>query len=63
MRTSKSPYRRFAAIALGFLFPLLMGGCPEFRNEAATAVELAVRGLVDAALDELFTQLQTQDVP
>lgn len=63
MRTPKSSCCRFAAIALGFLFPLLMGGCPEFRNEAATAVESAVRGLVDAALDELFNQLQTQDVP
>ncbi len=41
MRTPKPSCSRFAAIALGFLFPVLMGGCPEFRNEAATAVESA----------------------
>lgn len=63
MRTLRPSYNRLAVSALACLFPLLMGGCPEFRNEAATAVETAVRGLVDAALDELFNQLQTQDVP
>ncbi len=63
MRTLRPSYNRLAVSALAFLFPLLMGGCPEFRNEAATAVETAVRGLVGAALDELFNQLQTQDVP
>jgi hypothetical protein len=52
---------RIALIALCGLAPAMMGGCPEFRNDAVTAVETAVRGLLDAAVDLYFDQFRTDD--
>jgi len=49
-------------LGLGVLLPLLMGGCPEFQDQAVDAVETAVRGVVDAAVDLLFDQLRPDNL-
>jgi len=41
------------------LAPLLMGGCPELRDEAVTAVQSATQGVVVAALDLFFEQFRS----
>ncbi|UCE60663.1 MAG: hypothetical protein JSU63_02715 [Phycisphaerales bacterium] len=35
--------RRQAVLALLILFPLLQGGCPEFRNDIVDVIETATR--------------------
>lgn len=39
--------------------PLLMGGCPEFRDESINAIESATEGIVLAALDLFFDQFRS----
>lgn len=46
-------------VALMVLAPLMMGGCPEFRDEAVTAVQSATQGIVVAALDLFFQQFRS----
>ena len=53
---------RLAVAGVFLALPLLMGGCPEFRNEIVNAFETAARGVVDAALDLAFDQFRTDDV-
>ena len=63
--TSGKPFVRPARLSLWgicLLMPVLMGGCPEFRNSSVDAVETAVRGIFDAALDLYFDQLRTDEV-
>ena len=58
----RKPQRRplpLAAIAFICLLPFLMGGCPEFRNDAVDVFETAARGLLDAALDAYFDQFRS----
>jgi hypothetical protein len=61
-RKKTNAKRSIALIALCALAPAMMGGCPEFRNDAVTAVETAVRGVLDAAVDLYFDQFRTDDV-
>jgi hypothetical protein len=51
--------RQLAAVVMCGVLPLLMGGCPELQNEVVTAVETAVRGIADAALDLFFEQYRS----
>lgn len=55
-------FSRWCALGLFLLTPMLMGGCPELRNESVTAVEVATRGLIDAALGAYFDALRTDDL-
>jgi len=48
----------WGALALFGLVPLTMGGCPEFQNESVSAVETAVRGIVDAGVTLFFDQFR-----
>ncbi|MCP4593506.1 MAG: hypothetical protein GY842_22440 [bacterium] len=48
-------------LALGLLLPMVMGGCPEFRNESVAAIETATRGVLNAGLDLLFDQYRTDE--
>jgi len=52
---------RPAALVIALLLPVLMGGCPEFRDQTVTAVETATRGLLDAALDLFFDQFRPDE--
>ena len=54
--------RRVVLAALCGLVPAAMGGCPEFRNDTVTAVETAVRSILDAAVELYFDQFRTDDV-
>ncbi len=42
--------------------PVLMGGCPEFRNESINAIETASRGVFDAAMTLFFDQFRSDEV-
>jgi hypothetical protein len=55
----KRPKIKRLPIALLALAPLMMGGCPEFRDEAVTAVQSATQGVVVAALDLFFQQFRS----
>lgn len=46
-------------MGLFLIVPTQMGGCPEFQNASVTAIETAVRGILDAALDLAFDQFRT----
>ncbi len=37
---------RLAGLAIGCLLPLLLGGCPEFRNGSVDAFDAATRSVV-----------------
>ena len=52
--TVKRPATKRATLALLFMLPALMGGCPEFRSASIDAVESASNGLLLAALDLFF---------
>jgi hypothetical protein len=47
-----------ALVALGILLPLVLGGCPEFRNDVVNSIDTATRGILNAALDLLFNQFR-----
>ena len=59
-RPSAGRNRKKTAALLGLYLtaPLLMGGCPEFRDEAVNAIESATEGIVLAALDLFFDQFR-----
>jgi hypothetical protein len=45
-----------------FLFvvtPLLMGGCPDFQDEAVSAVETATQSIITAAVTLFFDQYRS----
>ncbi len=44
--------------ALCVLLPMVMGGCPDFQDEVVNAVDTAVSGLLNAALDLYFDQFR-----
>ena len=50
---------RLTVVVMFGMLPLLMGGCPDFQNDVVTAVETAVRGIADAALDLFFDQYRS----
>ena len=52
---------RFAVFSLSLLLPMMMGGCPDFRNQSVTAFETAARGVLNAGLDLYFDQFRTDD--
>ena len=54
----KRRYRTRLPLAMVLALPLLMGGCPEFRDEAVTAVQTATQGIVVSALDLFFGQFR-----
>ena len=41
------------------ILPLVLGGCPEFQDQVVNALDTAVSGLVNAALDLYFDQFRT----
>ena len=41
------------------LVPLAMGGCPNAREEFVTAFETAIRGTLNATLDDVFEVLRS----
>ncbi len=43
--------RHRAALGLFFLLPLLMGGCPEFRDELVSVIETATRSTLLSTAD------------
>ena len=47
--------------ALCLLTPVLLGGCPEFQDESINAIDTAVQGVMDAALDLFFDQFRSDD--
>ena len=51
-----------ALVAFGLLLPLVLGGCPEFRNDVVNSIDTATRGIVNAALDLLFIQFQNTSI-
>lgn len=61
-RTVSRLPKRLAAVGLCLLLPVLMGGCPEFRNESVTAFETASRGVLDAAIDLFFDQFRSDQI-
>ncbi len=50
--------RRTCPWALWLLLPLLMGGCPEVRNEIVSALDTTTRDVVDVALNTFFEDLK-----
>ena len=60
-RTPRSVVSCFAVFALSLLLPMMMGGCPDFRNQSVTAFETAVRGVLNAGLDLYFDQFRTDE--
>ncbi len=55
------PNRRSDLCVLGamcLLLPLILGGCPDFQGEVVNAVDTAVSGLLNAALDLYFDQFR-----
>jgi len=46
-------------LGLFLVIPTQMGGCPEFQNASVTAIETAMRGVLDAALDLAFDQFRS----
>lgn len=46
-------------MGVGLLLPLVLGGCPEFQDEVVNAVDTAVSGLVNAALNLYFDQFRS----
>jgi len=48
-----------AVILLFVAAPLLMGGCPEFQNQAVDAFETAIRTVVDSAVSLFFDQFRS----
>ena len=54
----KKRYGTRLPLAIVLVLPLLMGGCPEFRDEAVTAVQSATQGIVVSALDLFFNQFK-----
>ena len=51
--------RTFGVFSLLFASPLLMGGCPEFQNQAVEAFETAFRSVVDSGVTLLFDQFRS----
>lgn len=49
----------WALMGVGLLLPLVLGGCPEFQDEVVNAVDTAVSGLVNAALNLYFDQFRS----
>jgi hypothetical protein len=46
------PVLRLAAVGLGLLVPLLMGGCPEYRDDLVGVFETATREALLGTADE-----------
>ena len=59
MRTVETRRTRCAVAVLALLVPVVMGGCPELRNELVNALENSTRTIVDSALNGVFDQLRT----
>jgi hypothetical protein len=55
-RCKRGTSGRLALAFLGLLLPILMGGCPDFRDESVAAIETATRGVINAGLDLFFEQ-------
>jgi len=54
--------RTLRAITVLFLFaaaPLLMGGCPEFRDEIVSAIDTATQSLITDAVTLFFDQYRS----
>ena len=45
-RTRSVAVSRFAVLGLCLLLPTLMGGCPEFRNAAVSAIDNATKSVL-----------------
>ena len=45
--------------ALCLLLPMILGGCPDFQDEVVNAVDTAVSGLLNAALNLYFDQFRS----
>ncbi len=54
----KRRYGTRLPLAIVLVLPFLMGGCPEFRDEAVSAVQTATQGIVVSALDLFFEQFR-----
>lgn len=50
---------RMAPLVLLVVMPLMMGGCPDFRDESVSAVQTATQGILVAALDLFFDQYRS----
>lgn len=44
--------------AMCLFLPMILGGCPDFQDEVVNAVDTAVSGLLNAALDLYFDQFR-----
>jgi hypothetical protein len=49
----------YALGTLCLLLPMILGGCPEFQDEFVNALDTAVSGLLNAALDLYFDQFRS----
>lgn|GEM_PF-3392059 len=58
-RPGRSKLTRLMLLGLFLVIPTQMGGCPEFQNASVTAIETAMRGVLDAALDLAFDQFRS----
>jgi hypothetical protein len=57
-RTRRVP-RAMSVLLLFVVTPLLMGGCPDFQDEAVSAVETAAQSIITAAVTLFFDQYRS----
>ncbi len=56
---SRKDMRSPVAFLLFVAAPLLLGGCPEFQNQAVDAFETAIRSVADSAVTLFFDQFRS----